>query len=144
MTESGYVWIVTEQALNANNTPDGVIGLQLVHAKSEKNHIRVSKCKRYNRIWLGFIYFRVKITTTSLLKSDRSALSLKSIFIFKLQDSVYVLASAIKEMMINETITVAPKDCDDSGTIWETGMPHHLFYLTPFGTVLSIFVCQVS
>lgn len=42
MTESGYVWIVTEQALNANNTPDGVIGLQLVHAKSEKNHIRVS------------------------------------------------------------------------------------------------------
>lgn len=45
MTESGYVWIVTEQALNANNTPDGVIGLQLVHAKSEKNHIRVSICK---------------------------------------------------------------------------------------------------
>lgn len=73
MTESGYVWIVTEQALNANNTPgtlivneqifgsvsilgimcdvfflitfsfsDGVIGLQLVHAKNEKNHIRVS------------------------------------------------------------------------------------------------------
>lgn len=42
MTESGYVWIVTEQALNANNTPDGVIGLQLVHAKSEKSHIRVS------------------------------------------------------------------------------------------------------
>lgn len=42
MTEQGYVWIVTEQALNANNTPDGVIGLQLVHAKSEKNHIRVS------------------------------------------------------------------------------------------------------
>lgn len=41
MTESGYVWIVTEQALNANNTPDGVIGLQLVHSKDEKNHIRV-------------------------------------------------------------------------------------------------------
>lgn len=42
MTESGYIWIVTEQALNANNTPDGVIGLQLVHAKNEKNHIKVS------------------------------------------------------------------------------------------------------
>lgn len=41
MTESGYVWIVTEQALNANNTPDGVIGLQLVQ-KNENNHIRVS------------------------------------------------------------------------------------------------------
>lgn len=32
-----------------------------------------------------------------------------------------MLAAAIKEMMINETITVAPKDCDDSGAIWETG-----------------------
>lgn len=38
-----------------------------------------------------------------------------------LQDSVYVLASALKEMMVNETITEAPKDCDDSGVFWETG-----------------------
>lgn len=42
MTEAGHVWIVTEQALNANNTPDGVLGLQLVHAQSESKHIRVS------------------------------------------------------------------------------------------------------
>lgn len=42
MTETGFVWIVTEQALNANNTPDGVLGLQLVYANSEKEHIRVS------------------------------------------------------------------------------------------------------
>lgn len=42
---------------------------------------------------------------------------------------MYVLAAAIKEMMINETITVAPKDCDDSGTIWETGTCHNLFYI---------------
>lgn len=42
MTEAGYVWIVTEHALNANNTPYGVLGLQLVHAHSEKEHIRVS------------------------------------------------------------------------------------------------------
>jgi len=41
MTESGHVWIVTEQALNANNTPDGVLGLQLVYSNSEKEHIRV-------------------------------------------------------------------------------------------------------
>lgn len=41
MTEAGHVWIVTEQALSANNTPDGVLGLQLVHANSEKEHIRV-------------------------------------------------------------------------------------------------------
>lgn len=52
MTESGYVWIVTEQALNANNTPDGVIGLQLVHAKSEKNHIRVSCLTNENVLFL--------------------------------------------------------------------------------------------
>jgi glutamate receptor ionotropic, NMDA 1 len=32
-----------------------------------------------------------------------------------------VLASALKEMMVNETITEAPKDCDDSGVFWETG-----------------------
>jgi glutamate receptor ionotropic, NMDA 1 len=38
-----------------------------------------------------------------------------------LQDSVYVLAHAIKEMMLNDTITEAPKDCDDSGVFWETG-----------------------
>jgi nitric oxide synthase oxygenase domain/subunit len=37
------------------------------------------------------------------------------------QDSVYVLAHALKEMMMNETITEAPKDCDDSGVFWETG-----------------------
>lgn len=24
-------------------------------------------------------------------------------------------------MMVNETITEAPKDCDDSGVFWETG-----------------------
>lgn len=41
MTQAGHVWIVTEQALNANNTPDGVLGLQLVHANSEEEHIRV-------------------------------------------------------------------------------------------------------
>lgn len=32
-----------------------------------------------------------------------------------------MLASAIKEMMPNESITEAPKDCDDSGVIWESG-----------------------
>lgn len=42
MTEAGHVWITTEQALLANNTPDGVLGLQLVYANSEKKHIRVS------------------------------------------------------------------------------------------------------
>lgn len=42
MTGEGHVWIVTEQALHANNTPDGVLGLQLEHAHSDKGHIRVS------------------------------------------------------------------------------------------------------
>lgn len=37
------------------------------------------------------------------------------------QDSVYVLASAIKEMMQNETITEPPKNCGDSGVNWESG-----------------------
>lgn len=38
-----------------------------------------------------------------------------------LQDSVYVLASAIKEMISNETIAEAPKDCGDSAVNWESG-----------------------
>lgn len=48
--------------------------------------------------------------------------------IFLIQDSVYILAAAIKEMMRNETITEAPKDCDDSGALWESGrrMFHYL------------------
>nr|WHU27574.1 NMDA receptor 1 [Matsumurasca onukii] len=76
MTDQGYVWIVTEQALDASNVPEGVLGLKLVHAQSEKAHI---------------------------------------------QDSIYVLASALRDMNQTENITEAPKDCDNSGSIWETG-----------------------
>lgn len=39
MTEAGYVWIVTEQALNATNVPEGTIGLRLVNASNELAHI---------------------------------------------------------------------------------------------------------
>lgn len=42
LTDAGHVWIVTEQALNANNTPEGVLGLQLEHANSDNRHIRVN------------------------------------------------------------------------------------------------------
>ncbi|KAL9871333.1 glutamate [NMDA] receptor subunit 1-like isoform 2-T2 [Glossina fuscipes fuscipes] len=52
MTESGHVWFVTEQALSANNTPDGVLGLQLEHAISDNRHIRVR-----------LISFTVKVTS---------------------------------------------------------------------------------
>lgn len=52
-----------------------------------------------------------------------------------MQDSVYILASAIKEMTTNETITDAPKDCDDSGTIWESGKIH--FSLTTSAFTLA-------
>ncbi|XP_052873553.1 glutamate [NMDA] receptor subunit 1-like, partial [Anopheles cruzii] len=76
MTDYGHIWIVTEQALSANNTPIGIIGLKLNNAENETDHIK---------------------------------------------DAIYILASAIKEMTVNETITEAPKDCDDSGAIWESG-----------------------
>ncbi|XP_058984553.1 glutamate [NMDA] receptor subunit 1 [Musca domestica] len=42
MTEAGHVWIVTEQALSAPNTPDGVLGLQLEHVNSDHSHIKDS------------------------------------------------------------------------------------------------------
>ncbi|KAK7871616.1 hypothetical protein R5R35_001803 [Gryllus longicercus] len=76
MLEKEFVWIVTEQSLEANNVPIGTLGLKLVNATSEKAHI---------------------------------------------QDSIYVLASALRDMNQTQTITEAPKDCDDSGSIWETG-----------------------
>ncbi|XP_008560192.1 glutamate [NMDA] receptor subunit 1 [Microplitis demolitor] len=76
MTGSGYVWIVTEQSLEAKNAPEGLIGLKLVNASDEKAHIT---------------------------------------------DSLYVLVSALREMNETKEITEAPKDCDNSGSIWETG-----------------------
>lgn len=33
----------------------------------------------------------------------------------------YVLASALRDLNQSNTITVAPKDCDNSGSVWETG-----------------------
>ena len=33
----------------------------------------------------------------------------------------YVLVSALREMNETKSITEAPKDCDNSGSIWETG-----------------------
>ncbi|XP_046474895.1 NMDA receptor 1 isoform X3 [Neodiprion pinetum] len=76
MTDGGYVWIVTEQALGAVNAPEGLLGLKLINATSEKAHI---------------------------------------------MDSLYVLVSALRDMNEVENITEAPQDCDNSGSIWETG-----------------------
>ncbi|XP_078045066.1 glutamate ionotropic receptor NMDA type subunit 1 isoform X3 [Augochlora pura] len=76
MTGAGYVWIVTEQALDAPNAPEGLLGLKLINAEKEEAHIH---------------------------------------------DSLLVLVKALNEMNKTELITEPPKDCDDSGTIWETG-----------------------
>lgn len=38
-----------------------------------------------------------------------------------IKDSVYVLASALRQMNQTEVITEAPKDCGNTGQIWETG-----------------------
>lgn len=42
MTDTGYVWIVTEQVLQAKNVPEGSLGLKLVNATDEKAHIQDS------------------------------------------------------------------------------------------------------
>lgn len=39
MTGTGYVWIVTEQALDAPNVPEGLLGLKLINATEENSHI---------------------------------------------------------------------------------------------------------
>ncbi|GBP60663.1 Glutamate receptor subunit 1, partial [Eumeta japonica] len=86
MTSEGYVWVVTEQALDAANAPEGLLGLRLVNATHEKAHI---------------------------------------------QDSIYVLASAIRDMNTSEEIVPPPSDCDNSGTIWNTG-PELFNYISNF------------
>lgn len=42
MTGAGYVWIVTEQGLEATNAPEGLLGLKLINATEEKAHIHDS------------------------------------------------------------------------------------------------------
>ena len=41
--------------------------------------------------------------------------------VFPFQDSVYVLASAINEYQKVAQVIEAPKDCDDSGALWDSG-----------------------
>lgn len=67
------------------------------------------------------LFFNYKKINTDIFTFIQFNINFPVELIYILQDSVYVLASAIKEMLPNETITEAPKDCDDSGTIWETG-----------------------
>lgn len=38
-----------------------------------------------------------------------------------IHDSIYILALALREMYHNENITEAPRNCNSSGTTWETG-----------------------
>ncbi|KAJ8975946.1 hypothetical protein NQ317_010881 [Molorchus minor] len=52
MTDAGYAWIVTEQALEAENVPKGTLGLELVNATDENAHIRDS-IPRANWLYLG-------------------------------------------------------------------------------------------
>jgi hypothetical protein len=63
MTGAGYVWIVTEQALDASNAPDGLLGLKLINATQEKSHITDSlsvylfgQCKSIDPFWLRSFY----------------------------------------------------------------------------------------
>lgn len=42
MTGEGYIWLVTEQALDVPGVPLGALGLQQIHANNEAAHIRDS------------------------------------------------------------------------------------------------------
>lgn len=42
MTGAGYVWIVTEQALDAPNAPEGLLGLKLINSTDERAHLKDS------------------------------------------------------------------------------------------------------
>lgn len=58
MTDTGHVWIVTEQALFSNNTPIGTLGLKL-NNDNETEHITVR----------GFQFFRWQIDLNSSSKA---------------------------------------------------------------------------
>jgi len=57
MTGEDYAWIVTEQALEAPNVPTGILGLKLVNATSEKNHIKDSMYVSYLLYWFYIDHF---------------------------------------------------------------------------------------
>lgn len=40
LTESGYIWLISEQALRARNVPNGVLALQMFNSTNESGHIR--------------------------------------------------------------------------------------------------------
>jgi len=104
MTEAGYVWIVTEQALDANNVPEGTIGLKLVNASNELAHIYDSM---YAYIFFKVVYFGF---FTYIMNRNSYLVYCR-----------YILASAITDMNRTKTITPPPADCDNSGAIWDTG-----------------------
>lgn len=72
MTDTGHVWIVTEQALFSNNTPIGTLGLKL-NNDNETEHIRVRGfwilridfvCRRLSQPRL-FKWFRMDVSSKS-------------------------------------------------------------------------------
>ena len=93
MTQPGYVWIVSEQALKARNKPHGLIGLKLKNGDNETLHIKDS----------------LRIISSSLLKlihqqseerREESGLSVKS----------------------RTNVTEPPNDCGKQAGRWDTGI----------------------
>jgi len=41
----------------------------------------------------------------------------------------YLLSSALKEMEASETLTEAPKDCNSSGAVWDTGRLYFEYFI---------------
>lgn len=65
MTTTGYVWMVTEQALDAANAPEGLLGLRLVNATNEHAHIQDSMydCLKNDYFLLRNFVFKVLFFT---------------------------------------------------------------------------------
>lgn len=96
--------MVTEQALDAANAPEGLLGLRLVNATNEHAHIQDSM---YDCLKMTF--FKEIISSSKLY------------FYIYCNISRYVLASAIRDMNTSEEIYAPPSDCHNSGSIWTTG-----------------------
>ena len=111
MTQEPYVWIVTEQALEADNVPPGALGLKLFNSTNEEAHIHDSLC---------VIYFDSENYQTRrrvvIIFASRVIVGYTVSYHFR-----HVMVAGLKEMYENEKIYPAPTDCNNTGEAWKTG-----------------------
>jgi ionotropic glutamate receptor NMDA 1 len=109
MTSSGYVWIVSEQALEASNIPQGILSLVLKNSMNEEAHIRDS----------------VRVILSAVASLVRGSVTYPPQHSWDL-DSLGGDSSSRKDNSSSSSssyvITKPPDNCSKGEGVWETGM----------------------